>query len=98
MEQLHATTIATAAKQQQQPLHGWKEWTNKNIFASSIDETIFVHGYQDQETIDTENTNVQGCYHLISISLSFLLLSYIYIYKLASIITIDHDIRISLYN
>lgn len=92
MEQLHVT----AMKQQQQPLHGWKEWTNKNIFASSIDETIFIHGYQDQETIDTENTNIQGYYHLISISLSFLLLSYIY--KLASIITIDHDIRISLYN
>ncbi|VIO90768.1 vesicular GABA transporter, putative,Uuncoordinated protein 47, putative [Brugia malayi] len=54
MDELRAATIATAT-QQQQSFHGWKDWTNKNIFASSIDETVFDYGYQNQDTTATEN-------------------------------------------
>ncbi|EJD74577.1 hypothetical protein LOAG_18125 [Loa loa] len=54
-----STITATAIRQQrQQPFHGLKDWTNKNIFASSIDdETLFIHSYQNQESIDMENSN-----------------------------------------
>ncbi|CAG9529523.1 unnamed protein product [Cercopithifilaria johnstoni] len=49
------TTITGTGKQEL--FYGLKDWTNKNIFASSIDETVFVSGYQNQETIVTENSN-----------------------------------------
>uniref|UniRef100_A0A0R3RJC4 Aa_trans domain-containing protein n=1 Tax=Elaeophora elaphi TaxID=1147741 RepID=A0A0R3RJC4_9BILA len=54
MEELHA-----APRRPQQPFHGWKDWTNRNIFAASIDETASLHGYQNLETVGTEDSNVQ---------------------------------------
>ncbi|EJW87787.1 hypothetical protein WUBG_01300 [Wuchereria bancrofti] len=57
MDELRASITATAT--QKQSFHGWKDWTNKNIFASSIDETIFDYGYQNQDTTATRNRNVQ---------------------------------------
>ncbi|KAM3724143.1 Vesicular GABA transporter [Dirofilaria immitis] len=56
MDELHVTTTTPT---RQRTFHGWKDWTNKNIFTSSIDETTFIYGYQNQETTDTENINSQ---------------------------------------
>ncbi|VDO70759.1 unnamed protein product, partial [Onchocerca flexuosa] len=63
MDELH-TTAPTTTADTRQPFHGWdgwKDWTNRNIFTSSVDETTFIHGYQNQETTDTfANDSVQG--------------------------------------
>uniref|UniRef100_A0A915Q1K9 Amino acid transporter transmembrane domain-containing protein n=1 Tax=Setaria digitata TaxID=48799 RepID=A0A915Q1K9_9BILA len=56
MEELNAV----APIRRQYNFHDWKDWTNKNLFTSSIDDdTIHIDCYQDQETNFTEHANVQ---------------------------------------
>lgn len=72
MQKLNATTaIADGRQQQLSSFNGWKDWTNRNILISSIDETVFTDSYQNQETIVNEDSNIQGL--SLSLSLSLLL-------------------------
>ncbi|VDK88085.1 unnamed protein product [Litomosoides sigmodontis] len=60
MEELSATVATTDERQHQfASFHGWKDWTNRNILTSSIDETVFIDGYQNPQTIANESSNTQ---------------------------------------
>lgn len=56
MEELHVGPGASEGAKQS--FATWQDWTNKNIFSSSIDETLI--RYQDQEDSAVDNVGLQG--------------------------------------
>ncbi|VDK34479.1 unnamed protein product [Gongylonema pulchrum] len=56
MEELHVGPAA--AVEARQPFQAWQDWTNKNIFTSSIDETLI--SYQDDQGSATDGMQAQG--------------------------------------